>query len=254
MCSFFRLVGATFLAANLLACSASHTEKRAQKVKVSVALPNEFQGLAQGLTTSVEPSFAGLGVGQTGAQTSYALNLSGETVVEVPQGAIPFRATLVSWSTLGNERVMYVSQASEVVNISSSTSEVVLSFGSYVPNEQVNVYGLVHASANVPAAGAQLSVQDPFSGAWLVASNAPSLATTTSSDVFGFSLPLNSFTSTGNLTLRVASGADVRVLSAPASANGKPGVTFATESRFSRTITLQRTRAFNTRSSPPVPA
>ncbi len=220
-----KFVAAVLLAIGAVSCSGRSSVSPSKKVHVHIDLGYGPRSSGLGLTTSVEPAFAGLGVGAAATQTSYGLNLGDDTVVEIPQGNIPLRATLVSWSTLGNQRVMYVSQASQVENITADTTEVTLTFANYVANEQVNVYGLVHKSDTVPAADALVSVQDPFSGAWLVAPASTALSVTNSHGAFGFSLPLAAFSAAGNITLRIVSGSDSRILLLPANPNGKPGVT-----------------------------
>lgn len=227
MRSFFKWTMSLCLASVVAACSGRSVDNAPKKVRLKIELGGEANNSQLGFASTVEPSFVGLGVGPDGAQTSYTINLSGENIVEVATGDIPFKATLVSRSTLGDKRLMYVSKATQTVSVNSSTTEVTLVFADYVPTEQVNVYGLVHSSDSNPAANAQISVQDPFSGAWLVAPASAALTESNTHGAFGFSLPLSYFTSAGNIALRVVTPQGSRVLSIPANSNGKPGVTLS---------------------------
>ncbi len=218
------ILGSLFAMSVTTACSDNSTSSTPQTVKVAIRVVNPEQAQSS-LVTEVVPSFVGLGVGEGAARTSHSLNIYETTTVEVPVGTVLFRAKLVSALATNTTRVMYVSQASQTVSVTSATTEVTLGFEPYTAAEQVNVYGLVHTSNTVPAANTEVSVQDPASGAWLAAPGNTSLALTNSAGAFGFSLPLNAFLTNGNLTLRVVSGANTRVLTLPANTNGKPGVT-----------------------------
>jgi hypothetical protein len=208
------------------ACSDHRKEASPSKVKIHINLGSGPQTETAGLLTEVAPAFAGVGVGDGESRASIALNLSGDTTLDVPRGeSVPFRATLVAWSTTDGKRVMYVSQATQNERIVDSTTEVTLVFGNYTPVEQVNVYGLVHESNSAPATSAEIYARDPFSGAWLVKPSGSALATSNEHGAFGFSVPLVSLLNAGNLTLRIKHASGTRDVALPANNNGKPGVT-----------------------------
>ncbi len=218
------LLGFAFSSLFFAACSQSETAPQTKLIQVKIELA-QTSSRAHELITSVVPSFVGLGVGEGASRKSHQLSTTTSTTIEVPVGAIAFRSTLVSTLAEQTSRVMYVSQSSQTVNITPETTEITLSFSNYVPTEQVNVYGLIHESSAEPASNAQVSVQDPLSGAWLVAPGYNSLALTNEKGAFGFSLPLSKFLSQGSLTLRVVNGGVAKTLLLPVNANGKPGVT-----------------------------